>query len=170
VDPGSPPVVIRPLAAGDSMEELTELLHRAYRPLLDAGLRYLATHQDTATTAKRAASGECYVAEMAGRVVGTVTLVPPGRHHGCPYYDRPGVAMFHQFAVDPARQGLGIGALMMDHVERRAAELGAAEIALDTAERADRLIAMYTRRGYREVGRQNWDVTNYESVIMAKRL
>lgn len=170
MDPGPSPVVIRRLAAEDSLEDLTRLLHRAYRPLLDAGLRYLATHQDAEVTAQRAAEGECWVAETEGRVVGTVTLIPPGTARGPGYYERPGVAVFHQFAVDPDRQGHGIGSRMMDHVEQRAAALGASEIALDTAEGASRLIAMYARRGYREVERTNWDVTNYESVIMAKRL
>jgi GNAT superfamily N-acetyltransferase len=170
MDPGPSPVVIRRLAAEDSLEDLTGLLHRAYRPLLDAGLRYLATHQDVETTAQRVSQGECWVAEVEGRVVGTVTLAPPGTLRDADYYERSGVAVFHQFAVDPDRQGRGIGSRMMDHVEQRAAALGASEIALDTAEGAERLIAMYERRGYRRVGRTNWDVTNYKSVIMAKRL
>jgi hypothetical protein len=41
-------VAIREIDDGDSFEELTELLHRAYAPLAAAGFRYLATHQDDA--------------------------------------------------------------------------------------------------------------------------
>jgi GNAT superfamily N-acetyltransferase len=170
VDRSPASVTIRRLGAGDSLEDLTDLLHRAYRPLLDAGLRYLATHQDAATTAGRAATGECFVAETEGRVVGTVTLVSPENAEGCAYFERPGVAMFHQYAVDPAWQGRGIGARLLAHVERRAAELGAVELALDTAEATTGLIALYEKRGYRLVGRADWDVTNYQSVVMAKRL
>jgi GNAT superfamily N-acetyltransferase len=164
------PVVIRSLSPGDSLQELTQLLHRAYRPLLEAGFRYLATHQDASVTAQRVRSGECYVAELEEHIVGTVTLEPPWNTKGGEYYRRPGVACFHQFAVDPSRQGRGIGSALLQHVERRAAELGATEIALDTAEGAVHLIALYERRGYRTVARTNWDVTNYESVIMSKAL
>jgi hypothetical protein len=87
---------------------------------------------------------------------------------GCPYYDRPGVASFHQFAVDPDLQGDRIGRRLLDLVEDRAAATGATEIALDTAVPATHLIAMYERRGYRIVDRVDWDETNYVSVIMAR--
>ena len=163
-------VAIRRLCETDSLIELTELLHRAYAPLAAAGMRYLASHQDAEVTARRAASGECYVAVCAGRVVGTVTLGPPGGGQGAPYYERPGVCAFQQFAVEPEFQRLGVGARLMDTIEARAAELGAAEIALDTSENAHDLISRYERRGYRIVTRVDWDVTNYVSVVMAKRL
>lgn len=133
------------------------------------GFRYLATWQNEQVTRERAEKGECYVALADGRTAGTVTLYPPGREADCEYYRRPGVAMFGQFAVEPEMQGRGIGRLLLDRVERRAAEIGAAEIALDTAEGAAHLIEMYRRRGYAVVGVVDWEVTNYKSVIMAKK-
>jgi DNA-binding winged helix-turn-helix (wHTH) protein len=45
-----------------------------------------------------------------------------------------------------------------------------AELALDTAETADDLIAFYTRRGYRFVDHVRWDAVNYRSVVLSKRL
>ena len=46
---------------------------------------------------------------------------------------------------------------MLAHVEARAVETGAAEIALDTAEEAFHLIALYNRRGYCIVDHADWD-------------
>ncbi|MGV3722507.1 MAG: GNAT family N-acetyltransferase [Actinomycetota bacterium] len=121
-------------------------------------------------TARRIAGKECYVALAGGRIVGAILLAPPGRSGGCDYYERPGVATFHQFAVDPDCQGQGVGGLLLNQVELRARDLGAAEVALDTAEGARHLIARYERCGYRVVDRVDWPETNYVSVIMSKPL
>jgi hypothetical protein len=55
-------------------------------------------------------------------------------------------------------------------VEARAREKGIAELALDTSEHAEALIAMYTRRGYRFIEYARWKSVNYRSVILSKRL
>jgi GNAT superfamily N-acetyltransferase len=163
-------VGLRLLGPVDDIATLTALLHRAYAPLAARGLRYLASHQDNATTRRRISGGECWLAEAAGRLIGTITLRDAHRTNGCPWYDRPDVASFGQFAVDPLWQGRGVGSRLVDRVERRARENGVAELALDTAETADDLIAFYTRRGYRFVDHVRWDAVNYRSVVLSKRL
>jgi GNAT superfamily N-acetyltransferase len=163
-------ITIRRLEPSDSIAELTGLLHRAYAPLAEAGMRFLATHQDENVTRRRIAKGECFVALRDGRLVGTIVLNPGGTTTGCDYYDRPGVSTVNQFAVEPELQRLGLGSTLMDLVEARAREIGATEIALDTAEPATHLIQYYSRRGYEIVGLTQWEVTNYRSVIMALRL
>lgn len=161
---------IRALTAADDLVALTDLLHRAYRPLAEGGLRYLATHQDVDMTRRRCAAGDTFVAEREGRVVGTITLAyfDPARPKGMAFYDRPDVAHFMQFAVEPALQRQGIGSALLDAVETRAAARGMREIALDTAEPATDLITRYERRGYRFVDHVQWEVTNYRSVMMSK--
>jgi GNAT superfamily N-acetyltransferase len=146
------------------------LLHRAYAPLAARGMRFLASHQDENKTRERIESGECHVAVLrnSGRIIGTVVFVPPWAPSDGDYYRQPHVAWFQQFAVEPEFQGRGIGGLLLDVVERRAAKTGAAEVALDTSEHATGLIALYRRRGYEVVARESWDVTNYASVIMRK--
>lgn len=165
-------MVIRPLGPNHCITALTQLLHRAYAPLAARGMRYLASYQDEAMTRSRANEGECYVGLEGDAIIATVTLVPPGvpDAESCTYYAQPGVARFGQFAVDPRHQGCGIGSLLMDHIEARAAALGATFLALDTSEHAHELIAMYTKRGYTEVQRVDWDVTNYQSIVMSKPL
>lgn len=157
--------VIRRFSDSDSISDLTALLHRAYAELAERGLRYLATRQDDDTTRNRISHGECWVAEENGRIVATIVLSPPDEQS-----ESPGRAWFSQFGVDPDRKGQGVGSLLLRHIEERAKELGAAEIALDTALPATHLIRFYEKRGYVEVGRVDWDITNYESVIMAKPL
>lgn len=163
-------VVIRPLRDGE-IPAVTELLHRAYRRLAEQGLHFVAAHQDDDTTRKRIRGGTCLVAEQDGEIVGTITYLPPGEKGGCEWYDRPDVAEFEQYAVEPSLQGSGIGVRLLDEAERMARADGAAELACDTAEPATGLIAMYLARGYRRVQPVDWrPFTNYESVVLSKRL
>lgn len=162
---------IRRLENGDSLDALTALLHRAYAELGDMGFRYKAVDQPVETTRQRVARGECYVAMLGAEIVGTALLLPPTWHaEYCDWYARPDVAVLSQFAVEPRLQRGGVGSKLMAYVEKRAAELGAAELSIDTAEGATHLIALYERRGYRHVGTAQWQHANYRSVLLSKRL
>jgi GNAT superfamily N-acetyltransferase len=162
---------IRPMDADDSFEELTELLHRAYASLGVMGFNYTAVDQSVEVTRRRAATGECYVGLVAEQIIGTLVLVPPGlRQTHCEWYARPGVWVISQFGVEPEFQGLGIGGLMMTFAERRAAQLGAIETAVDTAAGAAHLIALYAKRGYRQVDHVQWQGKTYRSVVLSKRI
>jgi predicted N-acetyltransferase YhbS len=166
----APSIIIRPLEPTDSISRLTELLHRAYRPLAEKGMKYVASYQGDDITAARCAKGDTFVCELDQNLVGTITLSTVENTSGSPWYDRSDVASFGQFAVEPTIQKLGIGSKMMQVVEDRAAALGIVEIALDTSERATNLIEYYTLRGYRFIEYVQWDVTNYRSVILSKTL
>jgi GNAT superfamily N-acetyltransferase len=161
-------VEIRRLDPADSVRELTSLLHCAYARLAAMGLRYMATHQSDEMTRERIAQGECYVALSKGALVGTIMFKPTAATGGSPWLDRPEVASLGQFAVAPDLQAQGLGARLMDLAEGRAAETGAKEIALGTAEPAAHLVAWYGRRGYRLIEHVQWSHTNYRSVIMSK--
>lgn len=130
VAPGSS-ATIRPLAPCDSVSEITELLHRAYAPLRQRGLHYVASNQDEATTRRRIARGECYVAEWDCRLVGTVTFRPASETSGCEWYDRADVASFEQLAVEPGVQGRGIGGALVDIAEHRALATGGVQCPTD---------------------------------------
>ncbi|HVF19934.1 MAG TPA: GNAT family N-acetyltransferase [Mycobacteriales bacterium] len=161
---------LRLWSADDDVSALTALLNEAYRPLGEGGMRFVATWQDDEVTRRRIADRECWVLYDAARPIGTITLTPPGRATGCDWYARADVATFGQFAVDPAHQRSGLGSALVAHVERRALALGAAELALDTAEQATDLIDWYLRLGYRRVDRVDWPATNFVSVVLAKSL
>lgn len=133
-------------------------------------LRFMATHQSVEVTRARVTQGACFVAEADGRIVGTVVFKNPAQTRGCPWYDRPEVASFGQLAVEPGLQTQGLGRRLVAHVEARAIEVGAQEMALDTAEPATHLIQWYSRLGYRLIESADWKHTNYRSVIMTKAL
>lgn len=163
-------IVIRQAGSGESWSALTSLLHRAYAPLAERGLRFYASYQDEQVTRSRCAEGECYVAIMDGELVGTVTALPGGRPSELSWYTRTDTASMGQLAVDPPHQRRGIGAALMEVAERRAVEWHAARIAIDTSEHAHELIALYKRRGYEIVDTIEWPVTNYKSAVLAKDL
>jgi len=170
-------ITIRRLLPSDSMEELTTLLHRAYKAQMEMGLQPLAGRQDVATTRKRTSNGECYLAiqSAAGgtgspKIVGTILFHEVEDAKGPPWFQRKDVDSFSQFAVDPDLQGKGVGGLLLDMVERRAGECGANELGLSMAEPDAGLMKYYLRRGYRFIEHWQWPYTNYRSAILSKAL
>lgn len=164
-------IIIRPYKPSDSISEITELLHKSYKQLADLGFRYLATHQDDHETEKRLIKGISYLALDGKKIISTVSLYHNNSEsYNCNWYQKKNVAHFGQFGVLPEYQKEGIGNYMMDLIEAKAKELGETELALDTAEGAVHLINFYKRRGYRFIEYVDWDVTNYRSVIMSKKL
>ncbi len=163
-------IIIRPWSDQDSVEELTTLLHRAYKVLADLGLRFLATHQDMETTRERISTGKCFIAELDGVIIGTITYYDSAHTDGSPFLDLPGTSHMGQLGVEPRLRGQRIGTKLICHVEKVALEDGADELALDTAEPATHLINWYQRMGYRFVEHVQWNVTNYRSVVMSKTL
>lgn len=163
-------VVIRPIMETDSLEELTELLHRAYRPLAEMGLRFFATYQTPADTRERITGAYCLVGLKDGELVATITYYGPQQSNGPDWYNRPDVAHFGQFAVDPTLKQEGLGGLLLSLVEEHARQCGIKELALDTSEKATHLIEYYTKKGFRFIQYHQWGVTNYRSVVMSKKL
>lgn len=161
---------IRPLQAGDSLEELTALIRAAYSQLAALGFRYWGTYQSVDDTRHRCASGTCLVAVSEGRFLGTVLLKDVFDEGDPPLYRERGTRVVSQFAILPELQGQGLGSRLLAEAERVAREDGASKVALDTAEGANHLIAFYEKRGYGLVGTVDWHDTNYVSVLMAKRL
>jgi GNAT superfamily N-acetyltransferase len=152
------------------VEPLTQLLHESYAPLAEKGLRYLASYQPSEKTLERLTRGVSFLAFWEGHLAGTISAYPSNASSPCEYYRRPGLVRFGQYGVKPSFQGRGIARKLLARVETNAREEGAREIALDTAEEALELIAMYRRHGYAPVTTTQWSVTNYRSVVMAKLL
>jgi len=49
-------VLYRYVGAADSIDDLTAMLHEAYAPLALAGMRFVASHQDSEATKRRMAT------------------------------------------------------------------------------------------------------------------
>lgn len=168
---------IRPLRESDDLQALTDLLHTAYATLMAQGWNFTAATQSVQTTRERVAAGQAFVAEQAGRLLGTITIGPPkpvqGQYLGDPVpalYTRPDTAILAQLAVHPEARGQGLAERLMDAAEAWAREQGYAQVALDTAEPATALRTRYQRRGYVEQGGVQWAGKRYASVLMSKTL
>ena len=164
-------ILIRPWQPSDCVEELTGLIRRAYRRNADLGFHFVATHQGPEITQERLNAGFPFVALREGKTIGTITLeFPVEIPHGDYMTDKP-LALFGQFAVEPALQGSGIGRRLIQTVESVAKRLGAQEMCLDTAQGADHLIGYYQRLGYEIRAEADWrPEVNYKSWVMVKSL
>jgi hypothetical protein len=97
---------IRPLAASDCLLTLTALLHVSYASLAAQGWNFTAVDQPVDVTRDRLAGAQGFVAELDGRLVGTVAVrgpKPPGEAYIAdpppPLYTTPGTAILSQLAV-----------------------------------------------------------------------
>ena len=170
-------IMIRPLAATDSLDALTVLLHQAYASLAAQGWNFTAVDQSVDVTRQRVAAGQAFVAELQGRLVGTVAVSPPkpvqSGYLGDPVpalYTELSTAILAQLAVHPEQRGHGLAERLMDIAEAWATEQGYARIALDTAQPAEQLQRRYARRGYVHAGDVQWAGKTYASVLMVKAL
>lgn len=172
-----PTWTIRRWQPGDNLDALTALLHRAYAPLAAAGMNFTAATQTADMTAQRMHGAHTWVAALAdGTLVGTITAAGPfdpntqGWAHALPWFYRQDVAHFHQYAVDPACQGQGIGAALLQAAEAWARGAGHRAMLLDTAEPAAALRRRYAGAGYADVASVQWQGKAYRSVVMVKPL
>lgn len=166
-----PRVTIRPFHREDDLERITEVIHRGYAVLAINGLRFWGTHQSPADTLERLNKGAGFLAILEGEIVGTITIRPPDPESEVEFYRHATTWIVNQFAVIPEHAGRGIGSALHNYALEHAMQQGATRVALDTANGAEHLIAMYKRWGYAVVGTCDWrPFTNYESVVMMRTL
>lgn len=162
-------VAIRCLSTLDDLDVLTELIHDAYARHAANNLKFWATHQTSADTARRFESGHGLIAEMDSKIVGTLLLRAPSPDAEVPLYRDPFTWTLNQFAVLPRFQGIGIGRKLHNAALAHIRSNGGLTIALDTAAPATDLIAMYQHWGYSIAGECDWrPKTNYPSVVMSR--
>jgi len=163
-------IKIRHWTEADNISRITEILHAAYAQLAELGFKYHATWQGDNVTLNRLSKGIAYLAVKDSLIVGTITLYVPPNVSGCSWYDRGDVAIFGQFGVDPNFQRSGVGTLLLNAVEAEARKRAVPNLALDTAEGAEHLIKLYNKLGFEFVGYADWDITNYRSGILNKKI
>ena len=103
--------------------------------------------------------------KLGARITGFIVepFVPPPASIGEGYQYRR-VVRQHDSVVE-AHAGK-----VLERFEELARAKGAIELACDTAEHAHHLRQWYDRMGYRFIEFVQWDVTNFRSVILSKRL
>lgn len=151
---------IRPVRP-DEAEAVLALLHEAHAWNLANGFNFTAADMPMAELRPRLVPSNFFVADAAGRLVGTIEVTPHGH---------PEVWSFHLLAVDPALAGGGVGRALVGFAEGHAARQGAARLELDTPETHPWLPAFYRRLGYEVYDTTQWEGKRYRSVLMAKAL
>lgn len=173
---GASDIEVRSLAVRDMVSALTSLLHRAYAPLAAAGVNVTAATQTDETTRQRALEGQCMVATLGGRIVGTITVSTPldslsgVRSVQVPLYRETDTGHFHQFAVDPDLRGQGVGRALLQEAERWARGRGYRAMGVDAPTPATELIEFFRHQGYQQVGELQWPGKSYTSAVLRKVL
>ncbi len=106
------------------------------------------------------AGGEFLVGELDGRVVamGALRRDP----------DNPKRGELTRMRVQPELQGRGLGRALLQHLLRRARELGFTELHLDTTERQTAAMSLYRSVGFEECGRgvlYGFDVVSFRLAL-----
>lgn len=158
------PVEIRPMRETDGWEELTDLLHEAYREHLRAGRNYAACSQSPEETRQRCLKGMTLLAFVDDQLAGTATLLEERRHGRAPS------GYISQVAVSPEFRNLGIGRKLLSELEEVAREKGYSVLDCNTAASAKPLVAWYLRQGWQKVSLRSFPGTTYYSILFRKRL
>lgn len=145
------PVVVRPVRA-EEHAVVGELLVAAYAPSgMPPDLDYWRALRDTGA---RTRDAEVWVAELDGRVVGTVTWA--GRGSGQREVSHDGEAEFRMLGVDPSAQGRGVGAALLEAVLDRARADGYDAVVLCSATWMTPAHRLYVGAGFRRIPERDW--------------
>jgi ribosomal protein S18 acetylase RimI-like enzyme len=131
------------------------LVTRAYEPWIERiGMRPLPMEQDYA---ERIAVTDAFVLEDGGEIAGLLILDVAEGH-----------LVVDNVAIDPSRQGEGLGRRLLAYAEERARERGVPEIRIYTHEKMTENLELYARLGYVEYERRS--EKGRHGVFMAKSL
>ena len=145
---------IRPAAAGDG-PALYDLVQRAYAVYVPRfGLRPAPMDADYDALVH---DGQVWVADEDGAIAGLIVLEAG-----------PGYLLVENVAVEPERQGAGVGRALLAFAEEQGRGTGLTEVRLYTHVKMTENQALYARLGYREIGRQV--EAGFERVYLAKTL
>lgn len=153
---------IRPATARD-IDALRSVIARAnegHRGAVRDGLfeAYLASALDVAA---RLEAGQVLVAEVDGRIVGTITFYTDANDEGMPSRFPSNTAGIRATAVDPSARGQGLGRALVDACIQRAADAGLSSIALHTADFMVAAVAVYEKADFRRAPEYDYRAGDY---------
>jgi GNAT superfamily N-acetyltransferase len=138
-------LVIRPISAGEH-DEVGRITVAAY-----VAEEYLVGNdpyaEELADVLARAAAAEVWVAELDGRLVGTVTWCPLGSQYR-EVATRDDQAEFRMLAVDPAMRRRGVARALVDACVARARADGSREVVISSLPEMVDAHGLYARFGF----------------------
>jgi GNAT superfamily N-acetyltransferase len=152
--------MIRPADASD-LAAIESIVERAYGVYVERiGMRPGPMDDDYEEQVRRRL---VHVAEdgNGGKIAGLIVLVEGGER-----------LVIENVAVDPARQGEGIGRRLLEFAEETARRAGIETVALYTHELMNENLALYAHLGYEEDERRGVEAFSrvFSRVFMSKRL
>lgn len=146
-------------------EEITELIHLAFKEKAERGLKYLATYQDIETTKKRVGDGICLVALLDHKLVGTGSIrffQPHSKYKK--WHNKAIYAYSGQLAVHPDYKKLGIGSMLQEERIKIAIANNADEFLSHTSIHAKDIHAFLKKFGFKKIELISGAATNYYAV------
>ncbi|KIS27938.1 GCN5 family acetyltransferase [Arthrobacter sp. SPG23] len=161
-------IIIRPAVPADfdAVARITRDAYLAAGYFASADHPYMLQIQDVA---KRAGQATIWVAERAGRIVGSVTLAVAGE----PFADiaLPDELEFRMLVVDPSVQRSGAGKAMVEAIIDHAKSLdGIKAVALTTGRTWESAHGLYRKTGFHRVPERDWFVTDTDIKLLVYRL
>lgn len=161
-------ILIRPAVPADfdAVARITRDAYLAAGYFASADHPYMQQIQDVAT---RAGQATIWVAERAGRIVGSVTLAVAGE----PFADiaLPDELEFRMLVVDPSVQRSGAGKAMVEAIIAHAKSLdGVKAVALTTGRTWESAHGLYRKTGFQRVPERDWFVSDTDIKLLVYRL
>ena len=161
-------ILIRPAVPADfdAVARITRDAYLAAGYFASADHPYMLQIQDVAA---RAGQATVWVAERAGRIVGSVTLAVAGE----PFAD---IALadeleFRMLVVDPAVQRSGAGKALVEAIIGHAKTLdGIRAVALTTGGTWESAHGLYRKTGFQRVPQRDWFVPGTDIKLLVYRL
>jgi len=152
-------VTVRP-AHLDELSAVGELTVAAYEEHVEPEDYYLARLRDAVTRAREA---ELYVAELEGRLAGTVTFCP----QGSPWAElaQPGEGEFRMLGVDPAARRRGVAEALVSVCLERSRELGYDAVVLSSLPEQHAAHRLYERFGFRRLPDRDWSPAEHVDLL-----
>lgn len=145
----TPKIVVRDARPEDDAE-IGELLVEAFvRKYAERMPEVVVSEQrkaDLRAVAEKRRLARTFVAELGGRIVGTVMVYPQGAGRSEAWL--PNSVDLRQLAVSPDHSGMGISKALMDAAEAHAWDLGADAVCLHVRRGAHGVARLYRERGY----------------------
>jgi GNAT superfamily N-acetyltransferase len=150
-------LIITPKPEYISWNEITDLLHLAYKERAKEGLFYGAYSQTADKTMQRVGDGICLVALVENKLVGT-GMVKFRTKRKKKYSD------LCQVGVHPAFKEQGIGTKLRSMCIELCKQYNVNVVYCDTSEKANFVIFWYLKAGWQKVGFLSHRATNYYSI------
>ncbi len=155
-------LLVRPIEASeiDVTREVIRAANEEFRGTLpDSFFRsYLASAIDVEG---RRTAGSVLVAELDGRVVGSITHYNDANDEGMPVVFPPGTAGLRATAVLPEARGVGVGRRLVEACCDLGSTQGSSAIALHTAAFMTSAIVLYVRTGFVRWPQHDYRATDF---------